>query len=336
MLKEPEDISGRKKAAILLMMLGEEKASQVLKHMEPKEVQLVGYEMTQLENITKEQISEVMENFCRSVEHQTGIGLGADEYVRNVLTQALGQEKAHGIIERILKDKGKKGLEALRWMDPRSIADVIRYEHPQIIAIVLSYLESDHAAQVMPYFPDHLRADVVLRIANIDTVQPQALKELNDILEEQFSGKNNVKVSAMGGIKTAANILNYMEITVESEILDNIKEIDPELGQSIQDCMFVFDDLLILTDRDMQTLLREISSEHLMCALKGADQIMKDKIFKNMSRRASEMLKDDLAVGKPVRKRDVEQAQKAILSTVRRLADAGEISLRSKTTDDFV
>lgn len=330
------ELNGVSRAAILLMALGEQAASQVMKHMEPKEVQSVGSAMASLKNVSRDQVSDVLTNFCQTVERQTGLGLGTDDYVRNVLVQALGEDKAGGMIDRILRGANTKGLETLKWMDPRAVAEVIRLEHPQIIAIVLSYLDSDQAAEILHYFPERIRVDVLMRIATIDGIQPVALQELNEIMEKQFSGNTNVKSSALGGVKTAANILNFMDSSVEGEIMDNIKEIDGELGQQIQDLMFVFDNLLDVTDRDIQTILREISSESLVLALKGCEEELKEKIFRNMSKRAAEMLRDDLEAKGPVKLSEVEGAQKEILSIARRLAESGDIALGGSGAEEYV
>jgi flagellar motor switch protein FliG len=337
MSNEPNDTNnGVTKAAILLLTLGEQAASQVMKHMEPKEVQAVGSAMAALRNVSKDQVSEVLADFCRTMDKQTGLGLGADDYIRNVLVQALGEDKAGNMIERILRGTNTKGLETLKWMDPRAVAEVIRLEHPQIIAIVLSYLDSDQAAEVLGYFPERVRVDVIMRIATIDGIQPVALAELNEIMEKQFSGNTNVKSSSVGGTKTAADILNFMDSSLEAEIMDNVKEVDADLGQQIQDLMFVFDNLNEVGDRDIQTILREISSDSLVLALKGADEPLKEKIFKNMSKRASEMLRDDLEAKGPVRLSDVETAQKEILAVARRLAESGDISLGGSGGDEYI
>ncbi|MGD8591382.1 MAG: flagellar motor switch protein FliG [Gammaproteobacteria bacterium] len=337
MSNEPNDTNnGVTKAAILLLTLGEQAASQVMKHMEPKEVQAVGSAMAALKNVSKDQVSEVLADFCHTMDKQTGLGLGADDYIRNVLVQALGEDKAGNMIERILRGTNTKGLETLKWMDPRAVAEVIRLEHPQIIAIVLSYLDPDQAAEVLGYFPERVRVDVIMRIATIDGIQPVALAELNEIMEKQFSGNTNVKSSSVGGTKTAADILNFMDSSLEAEIMDNVKEVDADLGQQIQDLMFVFDNLNEVGDRDIQTILREISSDSLVLALKGADEPLKEKIFKNMSKRASEMLRDDLEAKGPVRLSDVETAQKEILAVARRLAESGDISLGGSGGDEYI
>lgn len=322
---------GTERAAILLMAVGESHAAEVLKHMSPKEVQKLGTAMTQLSTVSKEDVRNVLGSFVEMVDNQTALGVGTEDYVRNVLVNALGPEKASGLIDRILLGSGSKGLDSLKWMDPRAVAELIRLEHPQIIAIVLAYLEADHSAEILQALPERIRYDVVMRIAAIDGIQPSALRELDQIMEKTFSNKTNVKTStSFGGIKAAADILNLLDSSVENNLMEEIKQADADLGQAIQDKMFVFENLVDVDDRGIQTLLREISSDSLAVALKGADEGVKEKIFKNMSKRAAEMLRDDLEVRGPVRLSDVETAQKEILLTARRLADSGELSLGGK------
>jgi flagellar motor switch protein FliG len=320
---------GVERAAILLLSLGEQAAAEVLKHMAPKEVQKIGAAMAAMTNVSRDQVGTVLEHFTKEVENQTAIGVGSDEYIRKVLVSALGQDKAGGVIDRILLGGNSKGLEALKWMDPRAVAELIRLEHPQIISIILSYLDSDQAAEIIVHLPDRVRIDVIQRIAALDGIQPSALQELNEIMEKQFSGNNtsNVKSSSVGGVKAAANILNLTESSKQADIIAKIKEGDEKLAQQIEDLMFVFEDLAGIDDRGIQALLREISSESLIVALKGADETMKEKIFKNMSKRAAEMLRDDLEVRGPVKLSEVEGAQKEILGVARRLAESGEIAL---------
>ncbi|HFE32717.1 MAG TPA: flagellar motor switch protein FliG, partial [Gammaproteobacteria bacterium] len=197
--EKAKELNGVERSAILLMTLGEQAAAEVLKHMDPKEVQKLGAAMAQIDNVTRQQVDEVLRHFCQTVQEETGLGLGSDEYVRKVLINALGQDKAEGLIDRIIQGGNTKGLETLKWMDPRAVAEIIRLEHPQIMAIVLSYLEPDQAAEVLALFPERVRVDVTLRIASLDGIQPNALNELNDILEKQFSGNSNVKSSSVGG-----------------------------------------------------------------------------------------------------------------------------------------
>ncbi len=330
-------LNGAERAAIFLMTLGEADAAEVLKHMSPKEVQKVGEAMAGLANVPKEEVSTVLGDFCDAVDEQTELGIGNEEYLKNVLNNALGEDKARNVIDRILLGRHSKGLDALKWMEPRSVADMIRLEHPQIIAIVLSYLEQDQAADVLAALPENMRVDVVMRIASLDGIQPSAIHELDDMLEKQFSGNSdNIKTSAVGGLKTAANIMNFMDSSVEAEIMEKVKEIDEDMGNGIQDLMFVFENLNDVDDRGIQALLREISSDTLIVALKGADEAIKEKILNNMSRRAGEMLKDDLEARGPVKLSEVEGAQKEILAVARRMAETGEISLGGKGGDEYV
>lgn len=335
-MESVEKLSGVQRAAILLLALGEMDASAILKHMGPKEVQELGMAMAGLDNVTTPQMEQVMNKFVTSLETQTALGLDSDEYIRNVLTDALGADKASGVIDRILLGRNSKGLEQLKWMDPRGIAELIRLEHPQIIAIVLSFLDPDQGAQVLSQFPERQRSDIVMRVATLDGVQPTALQELDEILERQLSGNTNVQSSSMGGIKTAANMLNLVDGTVESNIMDQIMEADADLAQEIQDNMFVFENLGEIDDRGIQSLLREVASDQLLLAMRGAEEDLKEKIFRNMSKRAAEMLRDDLEAAPPARLSDVEAAQREILSVARRLADAGEISLGGSGGEQFV
>ena len=329
-------LSGTDRAAVLLLTLGEENAAEVLKHMGPKEVQKVGSAMAHMTNVPREQVSRVLESFTVNVQEQTALGVGSEEYIRNVMIEALGEDKATGLMDRILLGSSSGGLEALKWMDARAVAELIRLEHPQIQAIVLSYLDNDHAAEVIKYFPDKSRHDVLLRIATLDGIQPSALQELDVILEKQFHGNQSVQSSSVGGVKSAADILNFVDSSIEGEIMEAIKDIDGELGQQIQDLMFVFDNLIDVDDRGIQGLLREISSDTLVLALKGAEEGMKDKIFNNMSKRAAEMMRDDLENKGPVRLSEVEGAQKEILAVARRMSDSGELALGGKGAEQFV
>lgn len=334
---EPKSkLAGPERAAVLLMSLGEEAAAEVLKHMGPKEVQRIGTSMASLSNVSKSEVGEVLDDFVTTVEEQTALGMGSDDYIRNVLTSALGKDKADGVIDRILLGRNSKGLESLKWMDPRAVAEVIRLEHPQIIAIVLSYLDPDHAAAVLSFLPERAQPDVLMRIATLDGVQPSALQELDEILERQFAGNMNVKSSSVGGVKSAANILNFVDSSKEGLILDKVREVDEQLSQKIQDLMFVFANLAEIDDRGIQALLREVSTDSLVLALKGADDTLKEKIFKNMSKRAGEMLQDDLEAKGPVRLSEVEAAQKEILSIARRMAEEGEIVLGNKGAEQMV
>ncbi len=336
MAEEPRKLTGTEKAAVFLRSLGETEAAEVLKHMTPKEVQKVGMAMATLNNVTREEVETVLNNFIDTVEQETGLGIGSHDYVRKMLVNALGEDKAGSLLDRIFSGSNTNGLEQLKWMDARGIYEIIRLEHPQIIAIVCSFLEPDQAAQVLSMFPQRDQANIILRIATLDGVQPAALTELNEILEKQFSGNAGGQTTTVGGMKTAADILNFVDGTTEAAIMESIKEVEPDLGQNIEDLMFVFDNLIDVDNRGIQALLREIQTDQLQLALKGADEALKEKFLSNMSQRAAEMLRDDLEAMPPVRVSDVEAAQKAILATARQLADKGEIQLGGGGGDDFV
>ena len=325
--KKAKKLSRLDSAAILLMSLGEAEAAQVLKHMGPKEVQRVGSAMASLRDITQDQVEDVMLEFLESVGRQTGMGIGSDQFIKNMLTEALGKDKADSLIDRILVGGNTTGLDTLKWMDSRAVAELIRYEHPQIQAIVLSYLESDQAAEVLGVLDEKVRLDVIMRVASLESIQPQALQELNNILEKQFSGSASTKTSKIGGVKCAADIMNYIDTSIEVDLMDSIKEVDADLGAEIEDLMFVFENLKDVDDKGIQTLLREVSSDVLIIALKGADTDLQEKIFKNMSKRAAELLRDDLEAKGPVKVSEVESCQKEILTIARRLSESGEIIL---------
>jgi flagellar motor switch protein FliG len=323
--------NGTERAAILLLSLGEAEAAEVMKHMGAKDVQRIGAAMTQLQNISRQEVSDVLNEFTQKLEGQTSLGVGVDDYLRKVLIAALGEDKAGGVIDRILFGRSSKGLEALKWMDARQVAELIRQEHPQIISIVLAYLDADQSAEILAQFPEWLRADVIMRIATLDGIQPSALHELDEVIEKQFAGKTGaLKTSVIGGIKTAAQIMNFMDSSQESALIDSIRKVDDQLGGKIQDLMFVFGDLVDIDDRGMQEVLRAVPGEKLLLAMKGADDDLKAKIFKNMSQRAAEMLKDDLESRGPVRLSEVESAQKEILAMVRKMSEAGTIQLGGK------
>jgi len=334
--EQPTSLTGVDKAAIFLMTLGEQAAAQVIKHLGPREVQKIGVAMAALQNVSRDMVKSTVDEFVERIHQQTALGIGSDEYIRKVLVDALGEDKAKGMIDRILLGGNTKGLESLKWMDPRSVVELIRFEHPQIIAIVLSYLDSDQAAEVLGLLPENTRADLLLRVATMDAVQPAAMKELNDMLEVQLRGGASGQASTMGGVKCAANILNYVDRNIEAKVSEQIAEVDSDLSQKIHDLMFTFENLIDIDDRGIQTLLREVSTENLVLALKGCEEALKTKIFANMSQRAAEMLRDDLETKGPVRLSEVEAAQKEIITIARRLADEGQISLGGAGGEEMV
>ncbi len=320
-------MQGLERAAVLLLGIGEDQAAEVIKHLGHKQVQKLGQSMANMSNVSREEIQLVLGDFLTLAEKQTSLGVGSEDYVKRVLISALGEDIAIGLINRIFTQSSDiQGLDALKWMDARTVADVIRHEHPQVISIVLTYLDSEQAAEVLTYLEDDMTVDLMLRMAALESVEPEALDELNGIIEKQFSG-NKRQTTSLGGAKTVADIMNALESSLENKIMQGITDFDNELAQQIQDLMFIFSNLIDVDDRSIQILLREVPSEILVLGLKGADDFLQDKIFSNMSQRAADMLRDDLDARGPVRLKDVESAQKEILGIARRLADAGEIAL---------
>ena len=328
-------LSKTQRAAVLLMTLGEQEAAEVLRQLGAKEVQKLGQAMASIANVSKNQVVEVVDDFVDTLDKQTSLGMGADDYVRNVLIQALGEDKAGNVIDRILLGRNSKGLETLKWMEPRAIAELVRNEHPQIVAIVLAYLDSDQAAEVLKQLAPRTRSEVLMRIATLDGIPPSALNELNEIMERQFSGKQNRSSANVGGIKVAANILNFIDGQTEQQIMAGIRETDADLGARIEELMFVFDNIGELDDRSIQAIMRDVPGDRLGLALRGADVRVKDKITKNMSQRAASILVEDMEARGPVRLADVEAAQKEILTIVRGLIDSGAIQVGGKG-EEFV
>mgnify|MGYP000978168159 CR=1 FL=1 len=318
---------GIEKAAILLVSLGEEQAAEVLKHLGPREVQKIGHAMAALKSVPRTRVETVLDDFNKTAQESAAMHVDSDAYVRSVLTKALGDDKASNLISRILQGGDTAGIEGLKWMDAPTVADLIKNEHPQIIATILVHLDHDQASDILNQFTERLRIDVVLRIATLEGIQPAALKELNDVMMRILSGSSNIKKAAMGGVRPVAEILNFMGSANETAVVDAIREYDPDLAQKILDEMFVFENLNDLDDRSIQLLLREIQSDSLILAMKGASPELREKIFKNMSQRAAEMLREDLEARGPVRLSEVEAEQKEILKIVRRLADEGQIVL---------
>ena len=327
----PEE--GLEKAALLLMTLGPDAAAGVLRQLGPREVQKLTMKMASMTPQSRETVEpvliEVNEHFGKGSMIQSD-----DDQLREMLTKALGDDRANQLLSRMMSGSETAGIESLKWMDAATAADLIKGEHPQIIATILVHLEYDQAGEILKHFDDRLRNDVVLRIATLDGVQPTALKELNDALTRMLSGATTVKKAAMGGVRHAAEILNFVGSGAETAVIDNVREYDPELAQKILDEMFVFENLLDIDDRGIQSILREVQSDSLIIALKGAPPELREKVFKNMSSRAAEMLREDLEARGPVRLSEVEAEQKEILKTGRRLAEEGQVMLGGKGGDD--
>ncbi|WP_343628056.1 flagellar motor switch protein FliG [Roseateles sp.] len=330
------DDKGVEDAAILLMSLGEEEASEVFKHLAPKEVQKLGETIAKMKVVPRERVEKVLDKFDRVAETQSTLVNDTDEYVRSVLRKALGEDKANLLLDRILQGSDVSSIESLKWMDPGSVAELLRNEHPQIVAAILSHLDFDQSSSVLRVFSERQRNEVLIRIATLDGIQPMALKDLNEVMGQILAGGERMKKSNLGGVKTAAEIINMMGTSVEASVLDYIREADSDLAQKIMDNMFTFDDVEKIDDRGIQAVLKEVQSESLIVALKGAGPELREKIFRNMSSRAAETLREDLESRGPVRLSEVEAEQKEILKVVRRLVDEGQIVLAGGGDDQFL
>ena len=330
------DEQGLENAAILLMSLGEEEAAGVFKHLEPKEVQRLGETIAKMKTITRDKVDSVLEKFSTVAASQSNLVPDTDEYVRSVLRKALGDDKANLLLDRILQGSDVSGIESLKWMDPGAVAELLRNEHPQIVAAILVHLDHEHASSVLKAFAERQRNEVLVRIATLDGIQPSALKDLNEVLSRVLSGSDGQRKASLGGVKTAAEIINMLGGSAETAVLDFIREADADLAQKIMDNMFTFDDVEKIDDKGLQALLKEVQGDSLVIALKGASTELRDKIFKNMSTRAAETLREDLESRGPVRLSEVEAEQKELLKTVRRLVDEGQIVLSGGGDDEFV
>ena len=330
------DDRGLNDAAILLVSLGEEEAAEVFKHLSPKEVQKLGETIARMRGVTREKVDFVIDRFTNDAAAQSLLVDDASDYVRSVLKRALGDDKAALLIDRIMQGGDISGIESLKWMDPLSVAELLRGEHPQIVAAILVHLEYEQAAAVLMQLPERFRSEVMLRVATLEGIQPAALKDLNEVLFQVLAGGDKVRKTSLGGVKTAAEMLNQLGGNADVAVLDSIRNYDPELAQKIMDKMFVFDDLVKLDDRSVQMVLREVVSETLIVALKGGSMEVRDKILANMSMRAAESLREDLDGRGPMRLSEVESQQKEILKVVRRLVEEGQVTIGSGPEDSYV
>ena len=330
------DEEGLNNAAIFLMSLGEEEAAEVFKHLSPKEVQKLGETIAQMRSVSREKVDEVINKFSNVAAAQSLLVSDTGNYVRAVLKRALGEDKAGLLIDRILQGGDVSGIESLKWMDPLSVAELLRNEHPQIVAAILVHLDHEQSAAVIKQFSERQRSEVMLRVATLEGIQPMALKDLNEVLFKVLAGGDKIRKTSLGGVKTAAEIINLLGTNIDTAVLESIRAHDPELAQKIVDKMFVFDDVAKLDDRAIQTVLKEIASETLIVALKGAAPELREKFLSNMSSRAAEALREDLESRGPMRLSEVEAQQKEILKTVRRLSDEGQIVIGGGGDDAFI
>jgi flagellar motor switch protein FliG len=325
--KELDALTGSQRAAVLMLLLGEQQAAEIIRFLNPKEVQSLGGAMVSVADLSQEAVNVVLDEFVATLKKQTSLGLGTGDYVEKVLKRALGDDKASSVLSRIMPGQGSKGLEILKWMDARSIAEMIRGEHPQVVAIILSVLEHTVAADVLNFLPAEARPEIIQRIASLDTVQPSAMEELEQIMMKQFASNSSSKSSSFGGIKAAAQIMNSVKVELESAIMSGLSVIDADLMQKIQDNMFTFENLVGVDNRGIQAIMRTAEPDLLMVALKGAPDYVKDKFLDNMSARARVMFVDDMESKGPLRITEVEEAQKNVMRLARKLSDAGELVL---------
>ena len=336
MANKPDELQGTQRAAILLMSLGEQDAANVLKQLDAREVQKLGVAMAELKEVSREQMSTVLDTFIGVADGKANLASNSQEYVRRVLTQAVGKQKTDLLLDRVSNGQTGQGIEALKWMEAKAVAQIIGGEHPQIAAIVLAHLEPEQAAAILPLLSEDLRTEVLMRIASLNEVPQSALTELDQLVEKQANAAPPAALRRVGGARATANILNAMEREKSSEELGKIEKSDTEMHQQIKDLLFIFDNLLDIDDRGIQALLREVGSDTLALALRGAEPDVQDKILKNMSKRAAEILKDDMEARGPVKLTDVEAAQKEIVTIAQRMAEEGTISLGGKGAGEFV
>ena len=331
-----ERLTGTQKSAILMMLLGEDEASEIIRNLSPKEVQHLGTAMYSVQGLDQETVNAVLDEFLAIIKAQTSLGMGAGNYIRNVMNKALGEDKAQSVLSRIAPSTSARPIEILDWMDARSIAELIIDEHPQIIALIISYLDSGQAADVLGLLPDGMQPEIVRRIATLQTVGPDALSELEKVMQSKFKANTSLRAAKVGGVDAAARIMNFTKQNMEQRIMKDISRNDRELMQAIQESMFVFDNLIMSNDRSLQTLLRSVDNELLVLALKGADEPLREKLFSCMSKRAAANIMDEMEALGPVRLTEVQTAQKEIINVARRMSDEGTIVLAGRGGDDFV
>ena len=325
--REMSELTGTQRAAVLMLLLGEEQAANIIRFLSPKEVQGLGAAMVQVAELSQEAVNAVLDEFLAEIKRQTNLGLGTSDYVDKVFRRALGDDKAASVLGRINPGHGSKGLEILTWMDARSIADMIQAEHPQVVAIILSVLETGVAAEVLNFLPPDARAEIMQRVASLEQVQPSAMDELEAIMKKQFSTNSSSKSSSLGGVKAAANILNQTKTTLEAAVMSGLRDIDPDLMQQIQDNMFTFENLVGVDNKGIAKIMANVEPDLMMKALKGASEAVKEKFLGSMSERARGMFRDDMEALPPMRLSDVEMAQKMVMRAARKLADAGDLVL---------
>ena len=333
---EAVELTGTQKSAILMMLLGEDEAAEVLKNLSPREVQHLGTAMYSVQTADQETVNAVLDEFLEIIKKQTSLGMGAGNYIRNVLNKALGDDKAQSVLSRITPASSERPIEILDWMDARSIAELVQDEHPQIVALIISYLDYGLASDVLGLLDLNLQSEVFMRIATLEMVDPEALKELEKVMQRKFKANTSLRSSQVGGVKAAAKIMNFTKEAMEKRILTDVKKLDKDLMQAIQDNMFTFENLGMSDDRSLQTLLRSVETEDLILSLKGADEVLREKLFGCMSTRAAANIQDEMEALGPIRLTEVQNAQKRIIAVARKMSDEGTIVLAGRGGDEMV
>lgn len=333
---EAVELTGTQKSAILMMLLGEDEAAEVLKNLSPREVQHLGTAMYSVQTADQETVNAVLDEFLEIIKKQTSLGMGAGNYIRNVLNKALGDDKAQSVLSRITPASSERPIEILDWMDARSIAELVQDEHPQIVALIISYLDYGLASDVLGLLDLNLQSEVIMRIATLEMVDPEALKELEKVMQRKFKANTSLRSSQVGGVKAAAKIMNFTKEAMEKRILTDVKKLDKDLMQAIQDNMFTFENLGMSDDRSLQTLLRSVETEDLILSLKGADEVLREKLFGCMSTRAAANIQDEMEALGPIRLTEVQNAQKRIIAVARKMSDEGSIVLAGRGGDEMV
>ena len=329
------NITGSQRAAILMLGLGESLAAELMKHMEPPEVERVGRAMASLSGVSDEQIAHVLSSFHEELSQFNPIGVGASSFTERVMLEALGEEKARNVLFKVMPRQTHAGYRGLRWMPAVTVADILKQEHPQIGATILSLLDDTQSGEILPLLDKALREEIMLRIARLETLDPAAMEELDRVLEQHIGAIKSTPPRPIEGAKSAADILNTVDAQLEGEMLEALKGSDEALGEEVSDLMLVFEHLRNVDDRSMQRLIREVSTDDMMIALKGSDPELMDKFLDNMSTRAADMLVEDMEAKGPVKLAEMTEAQKKILVIAKKLEEDGEIMLGRKN-DDFV
>ncbi len=334
--KDYKSLNGRQKAAIFLVSLGSDVSSEVMKHLREDEVETLTFEIARLETVDAEYKDAVLEEFQQLMAAQNFITTGGIDYARELLEKSLGSQKAVDIINRLTSSLQVRPFDFIRRTDPAHLLNFIQQEYPQTIALILAYLEPGKAAVILQNLPEEIQPEVSKRLATMDRTSPDVLREVERVLEKKLSTLSSEDYTAAGGVESIVEILNLVDRSSEKAIIESLEEDDPDLAEEIKKRMFVFEDIVMLDDRAIQKVLREVDTQELSKALKSVDTEVQDKIFRNMSKRAASMLKEDMEFMGPVRLKDVEEAQQKIVSTIRRLEDSGEIVIARSGEDELV